>query len=209
MTSFKDQWITREGENSRPHISLVMNFTRPTESTPALLTYDEVETFLHEFGHALHGLMANSRYESLSGTNVYRDFVELPSQLMENWLPEQEFLETFAHHHLTGEVLPDSLIQRYAIRNVTMWDITVCDNLPSECSTWLGIHKQKNRRYYSFRTKCHLSYTTASRYRRNSYKQPILPCIRRWLCSRLLRVQMGRSFGCRRFLALQGKRYFR
>ena len=112
MTSFKDQWITREGENSRPHISLVMNFTRPTESTPALLTYDEVETFLHEFGHALHGLMANSRYESLSGTNVYRDFVELPSQLMENWLPEQEFLETFAHHHLTGEVLPDSLIQK-------------------------------------------------------------------------------------------------
>ena len=121
MTSFKDQWITREGENSRPHISLVMNFTRPTESTPALLTYDEVETFLHEFGHALHGLMANSRYESLSGTNVYRDFEELPSQLMENWLPEQEFLETFAHHHLTGEVLPDSLIQK--IRNTQRYHV--------------------------------------------------------------------------------------
>ncbi len=121
MTSFKDQWITREGKNSRPHISLVMNFTRPTESSPALLTYNEVETFLHEFGHALHGLMANSQYESLSGTNVYRDFVELPSQLMENWLPEQEFLETFAYHHLTGEVLPDSLIQK--IRNTQRYHV--------------------------------------------------------------------------------------
>lgn len=92
-----------------------MNFTRPTESAPALLTYDEVETFLHEFGHALHGLMANSKYESLSGTNVYRDFVELPSQLMENWLPEQDFLATFARHYVTGEILPDSLVTK--IRN--------------------------------------------------------------------------------------------
>lgn len=115
MTSFKEQWIDADGTNSRPHVSLVMNFTRPTESTPALLTYDEVETFLHEFGHALHGLMANSKYESLSGTNVYRDFVELPSQLMENWLPEQEFLATFAHHYVTGEILPDSLVTK--IRN--------------------------------------------------------------------------------------------
>lgn len=112
MTSFKDQWISCDGTNSRPHISLVMNFTRPTASAPALLTYDEVETFLHEFGHALHGLMTNVQYESLSGTNVYRDFVELPSQLMENWLPRQEFLATFAHHYLTGEVLPDSLTQK-------------------------------------------------------------------------------------------------
>lgn len=115
MTSFKDQWIDADGTNSRPHISLVMNFTRPTESAPALLTYDEVETFLHEFGHALHGLMANSKYESLSGTNVYRDFVELPSQLMENWLPEQDFLATFARHYVTGEILPDSLVTK--IRN--------------------------------------------------------------------------------------------
>jgi peptidyl-dipeptidase Dcp len=80
MTEFKGQWIEDTGENSRPHVSVVMNFTKPTESKPALLTYDEVETFLHEFGHALHGMFANSTYQSLSGTNVYWDFVELPSQ---------------------------------------------------------------------------------------------------------------------------------
>ena len=121
MTEFKGQWKEENGKDSRPHVTIVMNFSRPTSDTPALLTYDEVETFLHEFGHALHGLMANSRYESLSGTNVYRDFVELPSQLMENWLPEQEFLATFAHHHLTDEVLPDSLIQK--IRNTQRYHV--------------------------------------------------------------------------------------
>ena len=80
MTEFKGQWIEDTGENSRPHVSVVMNFTKPTESKPALLTYDEVETFLHEFGHALHGMFANSTYQSLSGTNVYWDFVELRSE---------------------------------------------------------------------------------------------------------------------------------
>lgn len=112
MTEFKGQWIEADGTNSRPHISLVMNFTRPTDTIPALLTYDEVSTFLHEFGHALHGLMTNCRYESLSGTSVYRDFVELPSQLMENWLPEKEFLYTFARHYQSGEQMPDSLIEK-------------------------------------------------------------------------------------------------
>lgn len=113
MTEYKGQWIDREtGENSRPHISVVMNFTKPTESKPALLTHNEVETFLHEFGHALHGMFANSTYESLSGTNVYWDFVELPSQIMENFGIEKEFLNTFAHHYETGEALPDQLIRR-------------------------------------------------------------------------------------------------
>lgn len=113
MTEYKGQWIDREtGENSRPHISIVMNFTKPTESKPALLTYNEVETFLHEFGHALHGMFADSTYESLSGTNVYWDFVELPSQIMENFGIEKEFLNTFAHHYETGEALPDQLIRR-------------------------------------------------------------------------------------------------
>lgn len=113
MTSYKGQSIDEvTGKNSRPHISIVMNFTKPTESKPALLTYDEVETFLHEFGHALHGMFANSTYESLSGTNVYWDFVELPSQIMENFGIEKEFLHTFASHHQTGEALPDELIQR-------------------------------------------------------------------------------------------------
>lgn len=113
MTEYKGQWIDpATGENSRPHISVVMNFTKPTESKPALLTHSEVETFLHEFGHALHGIFANSTYESLSGTNVYWDFVELPSQIMENFGIEREFLNTFASHYETGEALPDELIRR-------------------------------------------------------------------------------------------------
>lgn len=113
MTEYKGQWTDdTTHENSRPHISIVMNFTKPTESKPALLTHDEVETFLHEFGHALHGIFANSTYESLSGTNVYRDFVELPSQIMENFAIEKEFLHTFARHYQTEELLPDELIQK-------------------------------------------------------------------------------------------------
>lgn len=113
MTEYKGQWIDPEtGEDSRPHVSIVMNFTKPTQDKPALLTFDEVETFLHEFGHSLHGMFANSTYESLSGTNVYWDFVELPSQIMENFAIEKEFLHTFARHYQTGELIPDELIQR-------------------------------------------------------------------------------------------------
>jgi len=113
MTSYKDQWIDKKtGKNSRPHVSVVMNFTKPTENKPALLTFNEVETFLHEFGHSLHGMFANSTYRSLSGTNVYWDFVELPSQIMENFAIEKDFLNTFARHYQTGEVLPDELIRR-------------------------------------------------------------------------------------------------
>lgn len=111
MTEFKGQWI-KDGVDSRPHVSLVMNFTRPTETKPALLTFDEVETFLHEFGHALHGMLSRCTYQSLSGTNVYRDFVELPSQIMENWLTEKEYLDQFAFHYQTGEKIPAELIQR-------------------------------------------------------------------------------------------------
>lgn len=113
MTSYKGQWIDETtGENSRPHISIVMNFTKPTQDKPALLTFGEVETFLHEFGHSLHGMFANSTYESLSGTNVYWDFVELPSQFMENFAIEKDFLHTFARHYETGELIPDELVQR-------------------------------------------------------------------------------------------------
>ena len=99
-------------ENVRPHVSVVMNLTKPTEEKPALLTLGEVETFLHEFGHSLHGMFANTRFESLSGTNVWWDFVELPSQFMENFSIEKEFLRTFAFHYQTGEPLPDELIRR-------------------------------------------------------------------------------------------------
>ena len=111
MTSYKGQYI-KDGNDSRPHISIVMNFTRPTETKPALLTFDEVNTFLHEFGHALHGMLAKSTYESLSGTSVYRDFVELPSQIMENWLVEKEYLDKFANHYETGEKMPLELVQK-------------------------------------------------------------------------------------------------
>ena len=112
MTEFQGQWIDRKGNNIRPHVSVVMNFTKPTSEKPALLTLGEVETFLHEFGHALHGMFANTRYESLSGTNVWWDFVELPSQFMENYAVEKDFLRTFAFHYKTGEPLPEELIER-------------------------------------------------------------------------------------------------
>lgn len=111
MTGFKDQYITPTGENSRPHVSIVMNFTKPTADTPSLLTPYEVETFLHEFGHSLHGLLANTKYSSMSGTSVYRDFVELPSQFNENYLTEREFLDGFARHYQTGESIPEDLIK--------------------------------------------------------------------------------------------------
>ena len=112
MTEYQGQYISRKGENVRPHVSVVMNFTKPTDEKPALLTLGEVETFLHEFGHSLHGMFANTRFESLSGTNVWWDFVELPSQFMENYAIEKEFLRTFAYHYQTGEPLPDELIDR-------------------------------------------------------------------------------------------------
>lgn len=112
MTSYKEQWIDKNGVNSRPHVSVTMNLTKPTAEKPSLLTLGEVETFLHEFGHSLHGMFANTKYKSLSGTNVYWDFVELPSQFMENYAVEKDFLNTFAFHYQTGEPLPDELIQR-------------------------------------------------------------------------------------------------
>lgn len=111
MTEFKGQYIEK-GKDSRPHVLIVMNFTRPTDKEPALLTFDEVETFLHEFGHALHGILTKCTYETLSGTNVLHDFVELPSQIMENWLTEKEYLDGFAVHYKTGEKIPAELVQK-------------------------------------------------------------------------------------------------
>jgi peptidyl-dipeptidase Dcp len=111
MTEYKGQYI-RDEEDSRPHVSIVMNFTRATEDTPALLSFDEVETFLHEFGHALHGMLTECTYETLSGTNVARDFVELPSQVMENWLTQKEYLDRFAVHYKTGEKIPAGMVRK-------------------------------------------------------------------------------------------------
>lgn len=121
MNDMKPQYIDLDGSDSRPHIVNVMNFTRPIHNDsvdkPALLTYDEVETFLHEFGHALHGMLTKCHYASLSGTNVPRDFVELPSQFNENFLGEKEFLDTFAKHYLTGEAMPQELIDKIKASN--------------------------------------------------------------------------------------------
>ena len=125
MTQYQGQWIDRKGENIRPHVSVVMNLTKPTPDKPALLTLGEVETFLHEFGHALHGIFSNCRFESLSGTNVLWDFVELPSQFMENFAIEKEFLSTFAFHYETGEPLPDELIRRI-VRSRNFMAATAC-----------------------------------------------------------------------------------
>ena len=111
MTVYKDQYI-ENGENSRPHISNVCNFTKPTATKPSLLTFNEVTTLFHEFGHALHGMLANTTYRSLSGTSVFWDFVELPSQILENWCYEKEALELFAHHYKTGEVIPAEYIEK-------------------------------------------------------------------------------------------------
>lgn len=112
MTGFKDECITADGTQVRPHVTIVMNFTKPTGTKPALLTPYEVETFLHEFGHALHGLLADTKYASLSGTSVYRDFVELPSQFNENYLTQKEFLDGFARHYVTGEPIPQNLVDK-------------------------------------------------------------------------------------------------
>ncbi len=112
MTSYRDMYTTADGIEVRPFVTLCGNFTKPTSDTPALLTFDEFNTFLHEFGHCLHGLFAEGRYASLTGTSVYRDFVELPSQLMENWATEPEFLNLFAKHYQTGEAMPQELIDK-------------------------------------------------------------------------------------------------
>jgi len=111
MTSFKPQYI-KNGINERPHVSIVCNFTPPTETKPSLLTFNEVTTLFHEFGHALHGMLANTTYPSLSGTSVYWDFVELPSQVMENWCYEPEALALFAKHYETNEIIPQQLVDK-------------------------------------------------------------------------------------------------
>ncbi len=111
MTEFRGTSV-ENGTETRPLVSLVMNFTKPTETTPSLLTFDELTTFLHEFGHSLHGMLAKGKYESLNGTSVYRDFVELPSQIMENWAYEKEYLDLWAKHYQSGETMPVELIEK-------------------------------------------------------------------------------------------------
>ena len=112
MTSFREQGYDKDGVEQRPLVSIVCNFTKPTENEPSLLTFYEVTTLLHEFGHALHGMLSDVRYPSLASPNVAWDFVELPSQIMENWATEKEYLASWAKHYKTGEVMPDELIRK-------------------------------------------------------------------------------------------------
>ncbi|MBO6762770.1 MAG: M3 family peptidase, partial [Roseivirga sp.] len=112
MTSYAGQFKDADSNNHRPLVSIVCNFTKPGKTTPSLLTFNEVTTLFHEFGHALHGMLANGKYESLSGTSVYWDFVELPSQVLENWCYEKECLDLFARHYETGETIPENYIER-------------------------------------------------------------------------------------------------
>lgn len=120
MTEFRDQYVNADGHDVRPWVSLVMNFTPPTAEQPSLLTFNEVNTFLHEFGHALNGMLSEVKYASLSGTHSPRDFVELPSQLNENWLTEPEFLQTFARHYQTGELIPEEYVAQLKKMNQFM-----------------------------------------------------------------------------------------
>ena len=153
MTEYQGQWMERldakkpfgpdNMKNVRPHVSVVMNLTKPTTEKPALLTLGEVETFLHEFGHSLHGMFANTRFESLSGTNVWWDFVELPSQFMENFAVEKEFLRTFAFHYQTGEPLPDELIDRI-VRSRNFNVAYACMRQVSFCLLDMAYYTQKD-----------------------------------------------------------------
>ncbi|MFN8240903.1 MAG: M3 family metallopeptidase [Bacteroidales bacterium] len=143
MTTYRDQKKT-EGADTRPVVSIVTNFSRPTPSAPSLLTFNELTTFLHEFGHSLHAIFSDCRYESLSGTNVPRDFVELPSQIMENWAFEKEWLEKWAVHHLTGEIIPFRLIEKIK-ESSTFNEGYACDRQLSFCFLDMGWHTLTTR----------------------------------------------------------------
>ena len=149
MTSSRDQ-RNDTGNDIRPLISIVANFTRPTDTRPSLLSFNELTTFLHEFGHALHGMLTKCTYESLSGTNVARDFVELPSQFMENFAFEKEWLDTWAIHYVTGEKLPDEIISKikeasafnegyacYRQLRFSFLDMS-CHTIPSQVNTFIS-----------------------------------------------------------------------
>ena len=175
MTDYQEQHIDAEGTDHRPHVSIVMNLTKPTEEKPSLLTPGEVETFLHEFGHALHSIFSKVRYKGQSGTNVQRDFVELPSQLMENFAIEPDFLHTFAFHFETGEPLPDELIER------------IRQSRNFHCG--YGCIRQ-------LRTQSMEPHTAPAHHSRHEHERAVLAHHEWWLCGRLLQLQVGRGARC-------------
>lgn len=154
MTSYRNQ-LVKGGENVRPFISIVTNFTKPTKDTPSLLTFNEFTTFLHEFGHALHGIFANTTYPNLSGTSVYRDFVELPSQVMENWAVEKDYLDMFAVHYQTGEPIPQAMVQTIIdSRNFLAGNLSIRQlSFGLVDMAWHGIDKQFTDDVIAFENK--------------------------------------------------------
>lgn len=202
MTSYKEQWI-ENGISSRPHISVTMNFSKPSAEKPALLTFSEVNTFLHEFGHALHGIFANSTYATLSGTSVYWDFVELPSQIMENFAIEKEFLNTFAKHYRTGEQIPAQLIQK--IVDASNFNIAyACLRQLSFGLLDMAWYTRKTPFDGDVRTyeKKHGKNASLTFSGRDMYVRTVLAHHGRRILRRILQLQMGRSAGCGCFLAI-------
>ena len=209
MTEYQGQFIDKKGENVRPHVSVVMNLTKPTADKPALLTLGEVETFLHEFGHSLHGMFANTRFESLSGTNVWWDFVELPSQFMENYSVEKDFLRTFAFHYQTGEPLPDELINRI-VKSRNFMAATACLRQVSLRTAGHGLLHHEGRvhgRHHTLREagleESHPRRTAA----RHLHDRAVLAHHGWRLCCRLLQLQVGRSARCRCLQRVQARGY--
>ncbi len=190
MNSIKEQYRDQDGKDSRPQIIIVMNFTRPTETKPSLLTFDEVNTLLHEFGHALHGMFAEGSYASLSGTNVYRDFVELPSQLMENWLTEKEFLDQIAIHYKTGEKIPQELVQKLIDASNFNAGYACCRQLSFGFldMAWHTRTETIRRRCYLFREGSLETDRDRPRSSRNLDEQQFRTHLLRWIFSRLLRL---------------------
>jgi peptidyl-dipeptidase Dcp len=154
MTSFKGQ-NKYDGKEQRPHIAIVCNFTKPTESQPSLLTFNEVTTLFHEFGHALHGMFANGYYESLSGTNVFWDFVELPSQLMENWCYEKACLSLFAKHYETGDLIPMELVKKIkeSVHFLSAYQTVRQISLGQLDMAWHHLEKVPSESVYEFESK--------------------------------------------------------
>lgn len=189
MNSIKEQYRDQDGKDSRPQIIIVMNFTRPTETKPSLLTFDEVNTLLHEFGHALHGMFAEGSYASLSGTNVYRDFVELPSQLMENWLTER--VSGSDRHPLQNRGKNPARISTEINRRF-QFQRRIC-LLPSTELRFLryGLaypNRTIRRRCYLFREGSLETDRDRPRSSRNLDEQQFRTHLLRWIFSRLLRL---------------------
>ena len=210
MTEFRQQGV-ENGVETRPLISVVYNFTKPTDSLPSLLTFDEVTTMLHEFGHALHGIFAAGTYPSLTGTAVYRDFVELPSQIMENWAYEKEFLDLFAVDYRTGEKMPAELIRRIldaknylaAYSHIRQVAYGLCD------MAWHSISEPVKMPVVDFREESDSPGAGTSLRRRTVYLDLVRPYLFGRLCGRVLQLQVGRGARGGRFLAVQGEGHFR